>query len=555
MARFAKDCGKFLSVTGLLFAAALGYSSVERAKPDKFVKNELIVKLKPRVNIEAVTKLHESLGGRARSRFKLFSQFQVVTLPEGTELKRAIRAYAASPFIEYAERNLIYRASEDVPVEGDRPEGTDELFGKQWGLRNLGTEGGVESADIDALKAWQISKGAVTDGKPVVVAVIDTGVDYTHPDLAKAMWVNEGETAGDGVDNDGNGFIDDVHGYDFAGKDGDPMDDHSHGTHCAGVIAAQHDGQGIMGIAPEARIMGLKFLSAGGGGTLEDAMLATEYAILNGAHILSNSWGGDGYSKAMEDIIEKANAKGILYVAAAGNEHSNNDTQPTYPASYKNSNVISVAASDNADKRAYFTNWGKESVHLAAPGVGILSTILSGRHKAYSGTSMACPHVAGAAAVLKAKLGLAPAELKARLMATVEQSSALRDVVVSGGRLNLYNALEGITPPPAPPETGWTEVEHSLASPHPYPEMANLKWTIHHPGASEMRIHFEQVETEKMIDYVGIEDGSGRTVETLTGKQGSLWSRTIPGDTVTIILRADSMNQFFGFNVDRYGWK
>jgi subtilisin family serine protease len=512
--------------------------------------SDLIIKLKS--DNAAIGALNASLGARIASPSKLLPRLRTVTLPAGANIEAAADAYRRSGAVEYVEPNFkvhAFRDRAEAPTPPAPP--YDELFGEQWALSNTGKEGGTVGVDIAAPKAWSLSRGS----KKVVVAVIDTGVDYTHPDLAPNIWVNSGEIAGDGIDNDGNGYVDDIHGWDFANKDNDPKDDHFHGTHCAGVIGAAHDGKGTMGISADVSIMAVKFLNAGGGGTLEDSLKATEYAIVNHADVLSNSWGGDDFSQAFYDLIEQANKRGILYVAAAGNDHSNNDAQPTYPASYKNANVISVAAIDNQDQPAKFTNWGATTVHLAAPGVKILSTVLDGKHQAYSGTSMACPHVAGAAALLKAYTGLSHLELKKRLLDTVQPTRPLAGLVATGGRLNVYQALAGVQSQPVPPETGWTEVNASLGSPHDYPPLANLKWELHQPGAKSIRVHFSRLETQKGVDYVGLTDGSGKMIETLNGKQGALWSREIPGDRVTITLVSDSEDEFFGFEVDGYKYK
>jgi subtilisin family serine protease len=462
-------------------------SVIAFASPAQSFATDLLVKLKPRASGASFDAMSASFGAASSAPLTLMPRLRSIELPEGVSVEAALELYRASGLVEYAEPNFEVRAidsrpdpvapgaSANEPANPANPASpkTDELFATQWGLSNTGQDEGVAGVDIGAIQAWELAS-ASTGSRQVVVAVIDTGVEYTHPDLAANMWLNEGEIPGDKVDNDGNGFVDDVFGWDFANKDNDPKDDHFHGTHCAGVIGAAHDGKGVMGVSAQVRIMAVKFLRGNGGGTMEAALKATEYAILNKADILSNSWGGDRYSQAFADLIEEANRRGILYIAAAGNDHGNNDTQPTYPASYKNANVITVAAIDNQDKPAKFTNWGRTSVHLAAPGVKIMSTVLDGKHKAYSGTSMACPHVAGAAALLKSHTGLSHLELKKRLLETVQQTPKLDGLVSTAGRLNVYQALAGIVSEPLPPETGWTEVAHSLSSPHNYPAMADL---------------------------------------------------------------------------------
>ena len=247
-----------------------------------------------------------------------------------------------------------------------------------------------------------------------MVAIIDTGIDYTHPDLAANIWTNPGEIAGDGIDNDGNGYVDDVHGYDFVNNDGDPMDDHFHGTHTAGTVGAVgNNGVGVTGVNWQVKLMALKFLGASGSGSVSGAVSALEYAVTMGVRLSNNSWGGGGYSQALYDAIKNSQVIGHVFVAAAGNSGVNSDLQPAYPASYDLDNIISVAAIDSSDNLASFSNRGVVTVDLAAPGVAVLSTVLGGGYASYSGTSMATPHVTGAAALalgLSSGLGLCPAQ-------------------------------------------------------------------------------------------------------------------------------------------------
>ena len=207
----------------------------------------------------------------------------------------------------------------------------DPSFGQLWGLNNTGQAGGTSDADIDAPEAWNLTTGNAN----LVVGVIDTGVDYTHPDLAGNIWTNPGEIAGDGIDNDLNGFIDDIHGWDFAYGDADPMDVDGHGTHVSGTIAASgNNGTGVTGVAWGAKIMALRFLDDNGSGSTSNAIAAINYATAMGVKITNNSWGGGGFSQALADAIAAANTSGALFIAAAGNDSSNNDTTPSYPASY-----------------------------------------------------------------------------------------------------------------------------------------------------------------------------------------------------------------------------
>jgi subtilisin family serine protease len=292
-----------------------------------------------------------------------------------------------------------------------------------------------EAYALTLTKLIDLHKLGILGSKKVVVAVIDTGVDYNNKYL-KNIWTNKGEIPNNGIDDDKNGFIDDVHGFNFVANSGDPMDDHKHGTHCSGTIAGS-DG---IGFAPNIVIMPVKFLSAQGSGSLADAVKAIDYATINGANIMSNSWGGGGFEQPMLDVIKKAGEKGIIFVAAAGNDGSDNDATPSYPASYQSDNVIAVAASDKDDKMAEFSNWGLTSVVLAAPGVDIISSVPGDKLEKLSGTSMATPAVSGTVALmLSVNPKLTVKEVKEILIQSVDKVDGFK--VISGGRLNAYNAV------------------------------------------------------------------------------------------------------------------
>jgi len=315
------------------------------------------------------------------------------------------------------------------------------LDGTLWGLNQ------ANDVDIDAPEAWDIRSAATG----ITVAVIDTGIRYTHQDLAANAWVNPGETAGDRIDNDGNGYVDDVRGIDAYNRDGDPMDDEGHGTHCAGTIGATgNNGIGLTGVAWGVKLMALKFLSASGSGTDSDAVTCIDYARLKGAKILSCSWGGGGAGASLQAAIERARTAGILMVAAAGNETNNNDRNPSYPASYPHDNIISVASTTSTDALSSFSNYGATSVDLGAPGSSIYSTVSTSdtAYATYSGTSMATPHVAGALALLAAQY---PTDnttgLISRLLNGTDPISSLTGKA-RAGRLNLAKALVSTNAPP-----------------------------------------------------------------------------------------------------------
>ncbi len=364
---------------------------------------------------------------------------QLQTTPEQRRkhLLSRIQQLEESGLFDYVEPDYLHVA-DAVPNDSAFSTGT------LWGLRNQGQSGGLSGADIDAVRAWDITTGS-TD---VVVAVIDTGIRYTHQDLSAQMWQNPGESgalASDGIDNDGNGYVDDVYGINAITGSGNPMDDNGHGTHCAGTIGAAANGSGPhVGVAWNVRLMGLKFMDAGGSGFTSDAIECINFAVAKGARVLSCSWGGGGYETALQDAITRARNQGVLFVAAAGNESANSDTIPHYPSGYDVDNVISVAALDRSDNLAGFSNYGSLNVDLGAPGVDIYSTYHSANdaYATSSGTSMATPHVAGVAALVIARFpGISVFDLRQRLLATTVPVASLNGRSTTGGRVNAYNAL------------------------------------------------------------------------------------------------------------------
>ncbi len=364
-----------------------------------------------------------------------------VELDKSMSVETALELLRRDPSVAYAEPNWIQHVLATP---------NDTRFNELYGLNNSGQTGGTADADIDAPEAWDNTTGS----NEIVVGVVDTGVDYTHQDLAANIWTNPNEIPGNNVDDDGNGVIDDVHGFNAITGTGDPMDDNDHGSHCSGTIGGVgNNSLGVAGVNWEVSIVGIKFLSAGGSGTTADAIEGINYAVgLKNAgvnlRVLSNSWGGGGFSQALADAITAANTADILFVAAAGNAGSNNDSTPSYPASYDIPNVVAVAATDHNDGLASFSNYGLTSVDLGAPGVNILSTTPGNTYSVFSGTSMATPHVAGAAAlVLSANGTLSTAELKDALMNSGDAKPSLNGKTVSGKRLNVASAVDEAGPP------------------------------------------------------------------------------------------------------------
>jgi thermitase len=294
------------------------------------------------------------------------------------------------------------------------------------------------------MRAWAVTKGSDT----VVVAVLDSGVDYSHPDLASNIWVRPANVRAYEDDDLTDGVVEDVHGFNLVDDNGDPMDENGHGTHCAGIIGAEGgNGLGIAGVNWNVKIMPLKFMDADGTGTTKDAIEAINYVIDRksagvNVRIISASWGSTVKSRALEDVIRKAGDEGILFIAAAGNSSSDNDKTPHYPASYELSNVISVAALNRNDKLASFSNYGKTSVHVAAPGEDIMSTWLEHGFEEKKGTSMATPFVSGVAALILAQNPtISVDDLRAMLLKSVDRLPSLNGKVSSGGRINAAKAV------------------------------------------------------------------------------------------------------------------
>ncbi len=411
----------------------------------RVVPGEILVSLEERADRRDLGRLNRASGAVTEENLPN-SDVNLVDLPRGLTVAEAVRAYEADPDVEYAEPNFRV-----FPTATPN----DTYYARNlWGLNNTGQtiagRAGTPDADIDAPEAWDTTTGSAG----TVVAVIDEGMDVNHPDLRDNVWANPGEVAGNRVDDDRNGYVDDVNGYDFANNDASVYDGtgDDHGTHVAGTIAAVgNNSTGVTGVSWDAQLASLKFLGATSGTTL-DAIEAVNYAVAEGIKISNNSWGGGGYSQGLRDAIARADAQGHIFIAAAGNGGSdgrgdNNDSTPHYPSSYDVPNVVAVAATDNRDALGTFSNYGPRSVDLAAPGVDIASTLPANSYGYYSGTSMATPHVSGVAALLKSRTPtLDDAQMKGRLLNTVDKKSNLTNRVLTGGRLNAQKALAATAP-------------------------------------------------------------------------------------------------------------
>ena len=415
-----------------------------------YVNNEILVKYSNGTMSEAAQAANLQAGASVVQNFPDLG-WQLVRLPENLTVEQALTNYSGFAGVEAAQPNYIYRLAQTP---------NDPSYGSLYGMTK-----------IDAPSAWNTTTGSPS----VVVADIDTGIRYTHEDLAANVWRNPGEIPGNGVDDDGDGFVDDYYGYDFFSNDGDPFDENGHGTHTAGTIGAVgNNAKGVVGVNWNVSLMSVKIYDAAGNSTTSILINAYNYVRLMKARgvnvrVTNNSYGdcaeACGYDQATKDAIDALGNADVLQVFAAGNNGRNIEPAPFYPASYTTPSILAVAASDSADNKASFSNYGALSVDLAAPGVSVLSTYRNSdtSYATLSGTSMATPHTTGAAALLAAaNPNLSAASLKATLMNTVTPLANWNGVVKSGGRLNIYNAIQNPTVcsfnfsglPPLVPATG-----------------------------------------------------------------------------------------------------
>ncbi len=426
-------------VLALVLVLFLSVQGQKEPVDGAFVPGELLVRFKSDIPQSAVNKVHAAVGANVVRAFDVVPNLQRVRLPARLSVTEGLKLYKQNPNVLYAEPNYIRRATQQALLTPN-----DSQFYQLWALHNTGQTGGTPDADIDAPEAWDLSRGS----NSVVVAVIDTGVDYTHPDLAANMWRNTPDCNSNNIDDDGNGYKDDCYGIDTANNDSDPKDDNNHGTHVAGTIGAKgNNAAGVVGVNWDVQIMACKFLNSSGAGSTSDAIRCLEYVKMmkdRGVNIVAtnNSWGGGGFSQALYDaIVENMNA-GILFIAAAGNDSTDNDSAEFYPADYYLPNIISVAATTHTDALANFSNFGQRTVHVGAPGQSISSTTRNNTYSTFSGTSMAAPHVTGLAALLKAyNPSLDWIAIRNLILSSGDPKASLQTKTITGRRINAYQAL------------------------------------------------------------------------------------------------------------------
>jgi subtilisin family serine protease len=513
-----------------------------------FRANEVIVHLKESATEAEIQALYSQIGATVLEKTPS-EEYQLWQVDNAQE---AINLLNLQPEIMSVGLNYVVKTTA-LP--------NDPRFDELWGLNNTGQAGGTPDADIDAPEAWDINTG---DGS-IIVGVIDTGVDYTHPDLVNNIWTNPGEIAGNGIDDDGNGYIDDYYGWDFAYDDNDPMDVFGHGTHVAGTIAAEgNNGIGVTGVNWDAQIMPIKFLNDDGSGSTFDAIQAVEYATLMGADLTNNSWGGGGYSQPLYDAIAASGEAGQLFVAAAGNNGTDNDLNPSYPSSYDLDNIIAVAATGHQDQLAWYSQYGLTSVDLAAPGGSldgvdahnILSTIPGNDYDYFAGTSMATPHVAGAAALVwSEKPTLTAEQVKNYILGTVDLLPSLDGKVLTGGRLNLNQALLG--PQPGAIEGNkWHDLDQDGVWDNGEPALAGWTIFLDEDGDKQLDPAERSSVTDSSGYYTFIDLIAGNYIVAEVQQEG--WMQSYPTIGSGVIFEADfsdagGVPSLDGFVVDNTG--
>lgn len=484
--------------------ANVSAAAVEAVQADigqgEYVEGEVIVKLKP-TEQKLFSDFASEYGGKVIEEFDIPSDIYKsfdgdlirIKLPAGITTAEAIAAMKEDGRVTYAESN-------DIQQFVGQQEGQDgvpnDLHEKLWGFRNTGQTGGTAGADASIVDAWKVTTGDNSANGPLI-AIIDSGADLDHPDLVGNLWVNPGEIPGDGIDNDGNGVIDDIHGYHAADNHGSPDDQVGHGTHVAGTIGAVgNNGEGVTGVNQKARLMPIR-IDSNGSITTDGVVRAMMYATKMGADITNNSWGGSRLNQAIYDAFKAAPA---LHLAAAGNNGTDADRSPSYPMAFDMPNMISVAATDHNDRRASFSNYGEVNVDVAAPGKDIWSTKNGGGYHSLSGTSMATPFTTGVAGLIKSAYPDAtPTQVKERLMYGSDQIAGLKEVSGSGGRVNAANSLENDNVAPGAPNDFNAHDTNSRGTTLRWTSTGDDKWSGQ-SSATELRVSNDAISAENFAD-------------------------------------------------------
>ena len=481
-----------------------------------------------------------------------FPRMQLLRLHSPRDIRAALATLRANSLVKYAEPNYevhLVKSFVRLPF--------NETSDLQWNFVNKGqidSDGheGVVGADIHMAPVWEKNwRGS----RNVLVATIDTGIDWTHPALQENIFTNEKESgvnSNNGIDDDGNGYIDDVHGFNTLNSSNKSNDDNGHGSHVAGIIGAMAlKDSSVVGINQKVSLLPVKCLDASGTGTLQSVVDGLSYAIMMKAQIINNSWAMTEKSQILEDLVKETEKQGIVMVAAAGNSWVNLEGFKLYPASFQQTNTISVAASNNRDLLWNLSDTGPYTVDVAAPGENILSTDKKGQYKIRSGTSIAAPHVTGIAALLKAEHpDWQASQIKEHIVGSCDPLIEFRHKVKCQGRVNAWNALNGITPPnPFVKEEAFKAEPFVIESGHPYENRLNQYFDVQKPGAKYIRVRLEKVELEWDRDHLYIETPDGQVVEQIDGSLEDYPTDYVEGDHLRIRLKTDGSRTYYGFKV------
>jgi subtilisin family serine protease len=447
--------------------------------------------------------------------------------------------------------------SENISIRNSS--NADPLFPKQWSINNYGQivdeiPGSID-ADVHLLEALEV----INPQKDIIVAIIDSGLDLLHADISpEQLWINGKEIPGNGVDDDSNGYVDDIYGWDYTTSTPNIHDDMYHGTHVTGLLAATSRNYiGIFAGVPFIKVMVLKIFSqVSGTASSKQTAKAIRYAVDHGAKVISNSYGTPSYSKVMEEVITYAKDNNVLFVSAAGNSRKNLVLDPIYPSSYGVENQVVVGASNNRDLFTSFSNFG-ETIDIVAPGVDIISLVPNNGYKEVSGTSQACPLVSYALALTWSQYPDKNfSEIKKIVIDGADRFENLIKWTGDAGRLNILNA---ITNKPglsftAPDLTKWKILSKSIESPHPYPTFSEKEYEVTIPDAKELKIHFSRIDIS-FDDDLFIFDSNSNLVEILNSSFKDSWSVSVAGPTAKLKFVSRKFIRDWGFKIDQIAYR